>query len=150
MMDVIFVALIIIHVIAVIAWVGFAMFFEIVVESHKKQAVLFHAGPRLTGYMIAASLTTIIVGFVMFAYLYATHNMSELGNGTLVIELGAVVGVIAWLFGMYLGMETAKLGASGPETASAPARLKELEWISRTELILLIITVGLMVLGSSM
>ncbi len=147
-MDIIFIALLSIHIIAGTAWVGFAMFFEIVVEQHKRQVLLLHIGPRLGRYLAIASTMTIIAGALLIVYGYLFYNMSIFGNGASTLVIGGLLGAIAWLLGIYLGLLSPRLNGqkAGPVQSQTIGRMRI---VGRIELALLIITIIFMVLGSN-
>ncbi len=169
MTDYIFVTLLVVHILAIVGWMGAAFLFSSVLgpslsrmEPSGRAEFLSKVIPRYTMYVMATSIVAVVFGVALYGYAFEYSKNLPSGIALTLLQAGAVVGLIALIISLGLVIPTArnlgrmlsgsKGGAPAPQgqtsvMAAMQSRVR-IGTISVTVLLLLVLV--LMVAGATL
>jgi uncharacterized membrane protein len=135
------------HILFAVIWVGSNTAIQVFVIRAKRAGadrVAYFAGEIEwygTRILIPSGLALIVLGFLL---LHESSGAYDLGQGW--VTFGFVVWILSFVTGAgYLGPESGRLGKlveeRGPEDAEYQRRLARIFWVSRVELLALVLVV---------
>lgn len=169
MADYIFLTLLVVHILAIVGWMGAAFLFSSVLgpslshmDSSGRAEFLSKVIPRYTRYVMATSLTAVVFGVALYGYAFEYAKNLPSGVALSLLQAGALVGLVALIVSLGLVIPTArtmgrmlndgKSGAPAPEgramvMTSMQSRVR-IGTVSVTVLLFLVLI--LMVVGASL
>ena len=166
MVDVVFVALLIVHVGGIVSWMGGALLFVSVITPSLRSMSPISRGefitttmPRYFQFIQGSSITAVLAGLALYGYMIYS-DQAPTGNSQISFSVGALIGLIAFgiLFtvGVPAGRKMISLmkqmgkGPSEDLTGQVAAQQRKIAMASRLGVALLGITLVLMVLAAEL
>jgi uncharacterized membrane protein len=129
--DYIFLTLLVVHILAIVGWMGAAFVFSSVLgpslssmESSGRTEFLRKVIPRYTRYVLATSLVAVIFGIALYGYAFEYAKNLPTGQALSLLQGGAVLGLIALIIALAVVLPTARsmvrLLDKGKSEAPAP------------------------------
>jgi uncharacterized membrane protein len=114
--DIVFIVLLIVHILAVVAWMGAAFLFGSVLapslskmEGNARAEFLSKLIPRYTRYVFASSIVAVIFGLALYGYTSAYSRINfPSGSGLTFLQAGAGLGLIALIITLGFVMPAAR------------------------------------------
>ena len=163
-MDAIFVFLLIVHVGAVVAWLGGgALFISVIspalkgVSQSTRAEVLVSVLPKYVRYLGGSSILSILAGLALYGYSSATTKSSTpFLSGTMYIDVGALLGLVAFVIVFAVVIPAArrivnackKIGDS-TQVSETPRLLKRMRMGATITVGILAIVLILMMIGAN-
>lgn len=167
MSDYIFAFLLVVHIAAIVGWMGAATLFASVLgpslahmEREGRAEFLVKIVPRYTRYVGAMAGLSIVFGVALYGYALSAKLLPT-GNALLLLQAGAVVGLVAFILAFAIVIPSSRnLTRLVNESRSTPQPQGQAEVITRTQQKLrmatgaisglLLVVLILMVLGATL
>jgi uncharacterized membrane protein len=131
MAEALFLVLLILHIAAIVAWMGgAALFVSVIIPSLSKMSppskaeFILSALPRYLRFITGSSILAIIAGLILYGYYFATSSASNF-SGLIYIQAGAVLGLAVLIIALGIlvpsGQKLISLVKQGPKPQSEPA-----------------------------
>ncbi len=166
MVDAVFLALLVVHVGSIVAWMGGAVLFVSVIAPSLRTISPAARGefvtatlPKYFRFIQGSSITAVAAGLVMYGYQIAT-SQAPTGSGQISLQSGIIVALIALIVLFGLGVPAGRkmvalvkqMGKSPSEDLAAQLALQQRKatMASRLGVALLGVTLILMILGAEL
>ncbi len=168
MVDIVFLILLVLHITAIVAWMGGGVLFISVVSpslrnmspSSRSEFVNFTL-PRYFRFITGTSIIAIVAGLILYAYItQAAASLAPSDSGLIYIQIGAVLGLIALVLVLGVAMPAGrKLVSLSNQMAKTPAEnmagqieslSRRLSMAARIGVTLLGLTLILMIVGAEL
>jgi uncharacterized membrane protein len=167
MADALFVVLLILHIGAIVAWMGgAALFVSVIIPSLSKMSPASRAEfiqsalPRYLRFITGSSILAILAGLILYGYITQTAtSLAPSTSGSLYVQAGAVVGLVVLIIALGVlvpaGRKFVRLTKQAPSSAQDPivAQIaglqKRMGMAGRLGVALLGIALILMIIGAS-
>jgi uncharacterized membrane protein len=131
MAEALFLVLLIVHIGAIVAWMGgAALFVSVIIPSLSKMSpasraeFILSALPRYLRFITGSSILAIVAGLILYGYYFATSSASGF-PGLFYIQAGAVLGLIVLIIALGIlvptGRQLISLVKQGPKPQAEPA-----------------------------
>ena len=165
MADAVFLVLLILHVGAVVSWMGGAILFvNIIMPSLSKMSptsrseFIQSALPRYLGFVAVSSIVAIVAGISLYGYItQVATSLAPSSSGSIYVQIGAVIGLLVLIIALGVMLPTGRKflaltkQAPDPQAQTKMASLqKRMTIAGRLGVALLGITLILMVIGASL
>ena len=169
MTDIIFIALVFIHIGAIVLWMGASVLMVSVLgpgmmrlSPATRSEFMKTLGPRLVNYIIRNATIAIVAGLILYAYVMQVSSVAPSPSGTPWIQIGVLFGLIAYVIGLAfvvrLNRKAFKLMDSAPAPAAGaggpPPELqalqKKIAMTSGISVLFLLLALLSMVVGANM
>ena len=165
MTDILFLALLVIHVSSIVAWMGGGVLFVSVIAPSLRTMTLSARGefvantlPRYFRFIGGSSITAVIAGLVLYGYITVVANsLAPTGSGQISLQIGAIIALIALIILFGLGMPAGRKmvslvkqmmkGAGEDMAAQLAVQQRKATMAARLGVALLGVTLILMILG---
>ena len=129
MTDIIFIALVFIHIGAIVLWMGASVLMVSILgpgmtrlSPGTRSEFMKILGPRLVNYIIRNATIAIVAGLILYAYItQVTPSLAPSTSGTPWIGIGVLFGLIAYVIGLAFVVRLNKKVFKLMESAPAPA-----------------------------
>ena len=170
MAEALFLVLLMLHIGAIVAWMGgAALFVSVIIPSLSKMSptsrteFILSALPRYLRFITGSSILAIIAGLILYGYYFATSPASSF-PGLRYIQAGALLGLVALIIALGILVPAgrkfisltkqapkppAQLSAQDPMAAQLASLQKRMGMAGRLGVALLGIALILMVIGAS-
>ncbi len=139
MADIVYLALLFIHIISIVVWMGATILFISVLGPSMRRLNpasrldLFKAmGPAYQRNITSSSTIAIAAGLILYAYITRVQSsLAPSSSGMLWILAGIILGLAAYIIGMVLGVRSnrrlLKLSSQSPAGAEPPSQVQLLQ-----------------------
>lgn len=132
MADALFIVLLILHIGAIVAWMGgAALFVSVIIPSLTKMSpasraeFILSALPRYLRFITGSSILAILAGLTLYGYYFATYSASSF-PGITYIQAGAFLGLVVLIIALGIlvpsGQKLISLVKQGPKPAEQAAQ----------------------------
>ncbi len=166
MVDVVFVALLVVHVGSIISWMGGALLFVSVITPSLRSMSPMSRGefviatlPRYFRFIQGSSIAAVLAGLALYGYMIYS-DQAPTGNSQISLSVGALIGLIAFGILFTVGVPAGKKmislmkqmgkGPSEDLAGQVAAQQRKIAMASRLGVSLLGITLILMVLAAEL
>ena len=165
MTDAVFLALLILHVGAVVSWMGGAILFvNIIMPSLSKMSpasrseFIQSALPRYLGFAAVSAIVAIVAGVSLYGYItQVATSLAPSSSGSIYVQTGAVIGLIVLIIALGVmlpaGRKFLALTKQAPDPQTQPkiaSLQKRMSIAGRLGVALLGVALILMVIGASL
>jgi uncharacterized membrane protein len=131
MAEALFLVLLIVHIGAIVAWMGgAALFVSVIIPSLSKMSpasraeFILSALPRYLRFITGSSILAIIAGLILYGYYFATSSTSSF-SGLIYIQAGAALGLVVLIIALGIlvpsGRKLISLVKQGPKPQAEAA-----------------------------
>ncbi len=166
MVDVLFLALLVVHVTSIVAWMGGAVLFVSVIAPSLRTMSPAARGEFVTAtlpsyfrFIQGSSITAVVAGLVLYTY-QITTGQAPTGSGGISLQVGITLALIALIVLFGLGMPAGRkmvalvkqMGKGPSEDLAAQLALQQRKatMAARSGVALLGVTLVLMILGAEL